>query len=34
MTGSTAEGHANSVERIFPRMGRVRSTEQIIAALS
>ena len=34
MTGSTAESHANSVERIFPRMGRVRSTGQIIAALS
>jgi len=33
MTGSTAESHANSVERIFPRMGRVRSTGQIIAAL-
>jgi nicotinamidase-related amidase len=34
MTGSSAEGHANSVERIFPRLGRVRSTGQIIAALS
>ena len=34
MTGSTAESHANSVERIFPRLGRVHSTEQIIAALS
>jgi nicotinamidase-related amidase len=34
MTGSTAESHSNSVERIFPRMGRVRSTDQIIAALS
>jgi nicotinamidase-related amidase len=33
MTGSSAESHSNSVERIFPRMGRVRSTEQIIAAL-
>jgi nicotinamidase-related amidase len=33
MTGLTAESHANSVERIFPRMGRIRSTEQIIAAL-
>jgi nicotinamidase-related amidase len=33
MTGSTAESHSNSVERIFPRMGRVRSTEQIIVAL-
>jgi len=34
MTSSSAEGHANSVERIFPRLGRVRSTEQIIAAFS
>jgi nicotinamidase-related amidase len=34
MTGSSAESHANSVERIFPRMGRVRSTKQTIAALS
>ncbi len=25
-------GHANSIERIFPRIGRVRTTEQIIAA--
>jgi nicotinamidase-related amidase len=33
MTGSTAESHANSAERIFPRMGRVRSTGEIIAAL-
>jgi nicotinamidase-related amidase len=33
MTSSSAESHTNSVERIFPRLGRVRSTEQIIAAL-
>jgi nicotinamidase-related amidase len=33
MTGTSAEGHANSLERIFPRMGRVRTTEQIVAAL-
>jgi len=33
MTGLTAESHANSIERIFPRLGRVRSTEQIVAAL-
>ncbi len=33
MTGSSDESHANSVERIFPRMGRVRSTEEIVAAL-
>jgi nicotinamidase-related amidase len=32
MTGSTAESHANSTERIFPRLGRVRSTEEIVAA--
>jgi nicotinamidase-related amidase len=33
MTGGSAESHANSVERIFPRMGRVRTTEEILAAL-
>jgi nicotinamidase-related amidase len=33
MTGRSAESHANAVERIFPRMGRVRRTEEIIAAL-
>jgi nicotinamidase-related amidase len=33
MTGRHAESHANSVERIFPRMGRVRGTEEIVAAL-
>jgi nicotinamidase-related amidase len=33
MTGMTAESHANSIERIFPRLGRVRSTDQIMAAL-
>lgn len=33
MTGASAESHANSVERIFPRMGRVRTTEEILAAL-
>ena len=33
MTGTTAEAHANSIERIFPRIGRVRTTEQIVAAL-
>jgi len=27
------EAHANSLERIFPRMGRVRTTDEIIAAL-
>jgi nicotinamidase-related amidase len=32
MTGISAESHANSVERIFPRLGRVRSTTEILAA--
>jgi nicotinamidase-related amidase len=34
MTGMTAESHSNSVERIFPRLGRVRSTDAIVAAFS
>ncbi len=34
MTGTNAESHGNSIERIFPRMGRVRTTEQIVAALA
>ncbi len=34
MTGLTVESHANSAERIFPRLGRVRSTDEIIAALA
>jgi nicotinamidase-related amidase len=33
MTGRSAEGHANAIERIFPRLGRVRGTEEIIASL-
>ena len=33
MTGLSPEAHANSIERIFPRLGRVRTTTQIIAAL-
>jgi nicotinamidase-related amidase len=33
MTGVTAESHADAIERIFPRIGRVRGTEEIIAAL-
>jgi nicotinamidase-related amidase len=32
-TGLNAESHASAVERIFPRMGRVRRTEEIIATL-
>lgn len=34
MTGVTAESHLNSVERIFPRLGRVRSTNAIVAAFN
>jgi nicotinamidase-related amidase len=34
MTGMSAESHANSVERIFPRMGRALSTDAVIAALN
>ena len=33
MSGVTAESHANAVTRIFPRLGRVRSTDEIVAAL-
>jgi nicotinamidase-related amidase len=33
MTGRTAESHANSIAHIFPRMGRVRNTAEIVAAL-
>ena len=33
MAGMSPEAHANSIERIFPRLGRVRTTDQIIAAL-
>ena len=33
MTGRSAGAHANSIGNIFPRMGRVRSTAQIVAAL-
>ena len=34
MTGVNAESHANAVERIFPRIGQVRRTEEILAALA
>jgi nicotinamidase-related amidase len=34
MTGMSAESHANSIERIFPRLGHVRSTDEIIEALT
>jgi nicotinamidase-related amidase len=33
MTGRTAESHGNAITRIFPRLGRVRRTEEIAAAL-
>ena len=33
MTGRNAESHANSIARIFPRLGRVRRTDEIIAGL-
>jgi nicotinamidase-related amidase len=33
MTGRSAESHANSIAHIFPRMGRVRRAEEIVAAL-
>ena len=34
MAALAAEGHAYPVKTIFPRIGRVRSTEQILAALA
>jgi nicotinamidase-related amidase len=34
MAGLNAESHANAIERIFPRIGRVRGTKEIIAALA
>jgi nicotinamidase-related amidase len=33
MTGRSAESHANSIANIFPRMGYVRSTAEIVTAL-
>jgi nicotinamidase-related amidase len=33
MTARSAESHANAVSHIFPRMGRVRSTAEIVAAM-
>ena len=33
VAGMSPEAHTNSLERIFPRMGRVRTTDEIIAAL-
>jgi hypothetical protein len=34
MSAPTAEHHRFAVETIFPRLGLVRSTEAILAALS
>jgi nicotinamidase-related amidase len=33
MTGMHPDSHTNAIERIFPRIGRVRTTDQVIAAL-
>lgn len=33
MSGLTAEAHAFAVTTIFPRMGRVRSTDEVLAAI-
>ena len=33
MTSRTTESHANAIANIFPRIGRVRSTAEIVAAL-
>ena len=33
MTSRTAESHTNAIVNVFPRMGRVRTTMQIVAAL-
>jgi len=33
MTARDTESHINSIERIFPRLGRVHSTAEIVAAL-
>lgn len=34
MSSSNADQHRFAVENIFPRLGRVRSTEQVLAALA
>ena len=34
MAAHAAEDHRHTVESVFPRMGRVRSTEQVLAALT
>jgi hypothetical protein len=33
MTAPAAELHTFAVQRIFPRLGRTRSTDEIVAAL-
>lgn len=33
MTGLSAVSHTNALEKIFPRLGRVRTTDRIVAAL-
>jgi len=33
MTGRAAESHANAIKYIFPRMGRIRGTAEIVTAL-
>jgi hypothetical protein len=33
MAARDAELHANSVSRFFPTIGRVRTTEEVLAAL-
>ncbi|MGD1064195.1 MAG: hydrolase [Terracidiphilus sp.] len=33
MTSRTAESHTNAISNVFPRMGRVRNTAEIVAAL-
>ena len=34
MTGLNAESHTDALERIFPRLGRVRDVEQVIGAFA
>jgi len=34
MTGLTVESHTDAIERIFPRIGRVRGTDQVVAAFT
>lgn len=34
MTGLTAESYENAITRVFPRMGQVRSTAEILAGLT